>query len=195
MEIEFWFSIGSTYSYLALSQLSALEKEYGVRFVMQPFNVRKLMMEQAGNPFINNEKKMAYMWRDIERRAVKYGVAAKFPVQYPIEQFELTNQMAVLAAQEGWCWEFALRVYHHWFAEGIVAGSRENITQSLLDVGQDPQRVFSEAASGNAAQALDLTTDRARSLGIFGAPNFVIGSEVFWGSDRAFDAIDFALNN
>lgn len=195
MDIEFWFSIGSTYSYLALSQLSALEKEYSVRFVMQPFNVRKLMMEQAGNPFINNEKKMAYMWRDIERRAVKYGVAAKFPVQYPIEQFELTNQMAVLAAQEGWCREFALRVYHHWFAEGVVAGSRENITQSLLDVGQDPQRVFSEAASGNAAQALDLMTDRARSLGIFGAPNFVFGSEVFWGSDRAVDAIDFALNN
>lgn len=195
MEIEFWFSIGSTYSYLALSQLSALEKEHGVEFAMRPFNVRKLMMEQAGNPFLNNEKKMAYMWRDIERRAVTCGVAAKFPVEYPIEEFVLTNQMAVLAAQEGWCRDFALRVYHHWFVEGIVAGSRENTTQSLLDVGQDPQRMFSEAASESSAQALDAATDTARSLGIFGAPNYVVGSELFWGGDRAADAIDFALKS
>ncbi len=195
MEIEFWFSIGSTYSYLALSQLSALEKEHGVHFVMRPFNVRKLMIEQAGNPFLNNEKKMAYMWRDIERRARKFGVAAKFPVQYPIEEFVLTNQMAALAAQEGWCRDFALRVYHHWFVAGIVAGSSKNTTQSLLDIGQDPERVLRRAATESAAQALDAATDRARSLGIFGAPNFVVGSEVFWGGDRAADAIDFALSN
>ena len=191
--IEFWFSIGSTYSYLALYRLSALEEQYAVRFVMKPFNIRQLMQEQSGNPFLNNEKKMSYMWRDVERRARKYGIEAKFPVQYPIEEFVLTNQMAALAAREGWCRDFALRVYHHWFANGVVGGSRENIERSLVDVGQDPGRVFQMAASEPIAKTLEVETDKARSLGFFGTPNFVVGSEVFWGDDRAEDAIEYAM--
>ena len=35
-------------------------------------------------------------------------------------------------------------------------------------------------------------TDRAQQLGIFGAPTFVVGSELFWGSDRLEHALDFA---
>jgi 2-hydroxychromene-2-carboxylate isomerase len=33
------------------------------------------------------------------------------------------------------------------------------------------------------------TTDRARELGIFGSPTFVVGQELFWGDDRLEDAI------
>lgn len=193
--IEFWFSIGSTYSYLALSRLSVLEEQYAVRFIMKPFNVRQLMQEQSGNPFLNNEKKMSYMWRDIERRAGKYGIDAQFPVQYPMEEFVLTNQMAVLATQEGWCRDFALRVYHHWFAHGVVGGSKENITRSLLDIDQDPDRIYQLAASEELVTALNVETDKARELGFFGTPNFVVGTEVFWGDDRAEDAIEYALTD
>ncbi|HNE59757.1 MAG TPA: DsbA family protein, partial [Ottowia sp.] len=33
----------------------------------------------------------------------------------------------------------------------------------------------------------------ARSLGIFGVPTFVVGSEIFWGHDRMEDAFAWAL--
>jgi 2-hydroxychromene-2-carboxylate isomerase len=32
-------------------------------------------------------------------------------------------------------------------------------------------------------------TDRARSLGNFGSPSFVVGQEIFWGDDRLEDAL------
>lgn len=35
-------------------------------------------------------------------------------------------------------------------------------------------------------------TDKARALGIFGAPTFVVGDQLFWGDDRLEDAISFA---
>jgi 2-hydroxychromene-2-carboxylate isomerase len=31
-----------------------------------------------------------------------------------------------------------------------------------------------------------------RKLGIFGAPTFAIGSEIYWGDDRLADALSFA---
>jgi 2-hydroxychromene-2-carboxylate isomerase len=32
-------------------------------------------------------------------------------------------------------------------------------------------------------------TRRAKELGIFGAPSFVVGAELFWGNDRLEDAL------
>jgi 2-hydroxychromene-2-carboxylate isomerase len=39
---------------------------------------------------------------------------------------------------------------------------------------------------------LKTATDAARKLGIFGAPTFAIGPEIFWGDDRLEDALAFA---
>jgi len=48
--IEFWFSIGSTYSYLTVMRLDAYAKLQGLEIVWRPFNVRKIMVEQNNTP-------------------------------------------------------------------------------------------------------------------------------------------------
>ena len=63
----------------------------------------------------------------------------------------------------------------------------------LSDVGKDPRELI-ERAEGNAGKAdFEAETDVARSLGIFGVPTFVVGSEIFWGHDRMEDAFAWAL--
>jgi 2-hydroxychromene-2-carboxylate isomerase len=37
-------------------------------------------------------------------------------------------------------------------------------------------------------------TSRAREIGIFGAPSFVVGGELFWGNDRLEDAFNWAVS-
>jgi len=37
-------------------------------------------------------------------------------------------------------------------------------------------------------QALRLQTEKAKALGIFGSPTFVVADELFWGDDRLEDA-------
>ena len=56
--IDFWFSIGSTYTYLSVSRISKIEDENQVSFVWNPFSVRKLMMEMNNIPFTPPEKKL-----------------------------------------------------------------------------------------------------------------------------------------
>ena len=41
-EIEFWFSIGSTYTYLSVTRLAEVTEKTGVSFSWQPFSVRKI---------------------------------------------------------------------------------------------------------------------------------------------------------
>ena len=40
----------------------------------------------------------------------------------------------------------------------------------------------------------EANTSEAQQLGIFGAPTFTIGNEIFWGDDRLEDAIRFLEN-
>ena len=78
--IDFWFSIGSTYTYLTVSRLNELSKHEGLVFNWRPFSVRKIMMDMDNIPFTPPSKKIKsdYMWRDIERRAVSYGFNPKY---------------------------------------------------------------------------------------------------------------------
>lgn len=187
--IQFWFSIGSTYTFLTAARLPGIEASCGVSFEWRPFNVRAIMIEQSNIPFRNKPIKSAYMWRDIERRAEKYGLAAKLPAPYPLKEFDLANRVAVLGVREGWCAGYVQAAYRRWFGEGLEAGSEPNLSRSIAEAGQDPERVVAAANSEAIATAYEAATEEARKLNIFGAPTFVVGDEVFWGDDRLDDAI------
>ncbi len=63
-DIDFWFSIGSTYTYLTVMRLNKVEQEAGVKVKWRPFSVRALMQEMNNIPFIGKPVKEKYMWRD-----------------------------------------------------------------------------------------------------------------------------------
>ena len=118
-------------------------------------------------PFHTKPIKMAYIWRDIERRAGKYRLPIKVPAPYPLRDSELANRVAVLAAMEGWCEEYVSATYRRWFVDGQEAGSEPNLSDSLREIGQDTARTISLARSDDVGRAYDAATDEARRLSIF----------------------------
>ena len=111
-EIEFWFSIGSTYTYLSVTRLAAVTEKTGASFSWQPFSVRKIMRDMDNIPFPPSKQvKVDYMWRDIERRAQGYGFTANVPAPYPLQELDLANRVAVLGRQEGWCEDYVQGTY------------------------------------------------------------------------------------
>ena len=188
-KIEFWFTVGSTYTYLTVSLLHQVEAASGVHFRWRPFNARAIMQEMNNIPFATKPTKLAYMWRDVERRASRYGLPIVVPAPYPLKQFDLANRVAVLGEMEGWCPEYVRATYRRWFVDGQEAGSEPNLSDSLIEIGQDPTRVISLAKSHHVGEAYQAATDEARKLNVFGAPTFVTRGEVFWGDDRLDDAV------
>jgi 2-hydroxychromene-2-carboxylate isomerase len=189
--IDFWFSIGSTYSYLTVMRLQDYAAASGVPFEWRPFNVRAIMIEQDNVPFAKKPIKAAYMWRDIERRAARYGLPARLPAPYPLQDLPRANRVALLGMAEGWGRDYAVETYRLWFQEGQPAGSEPNLSESLRRVGQDPERVLDLADSAGSEAALAAETEAAKAAGVFGVPSFVVGGEVFWGDDRLDDAVSW----
>ena len=59
--MDFWVSIGSTYSYLSVMRLADVAASTGLAFRWRPFNVRAIMREMDNIPFANKPLKAAYM--------------------------------------------------------------------------------------------------------------------------------------
>ena len=190
--IDFWYSIGSTYTYLTVPRIEEAARVAGVGLRWRPFNVRTVMVEQDNIPFMNKPVKAAYMWRDIGRRAERYGLTPHLPAPYPLAGLELANRVAVLGEEEGWVAAYTRATYRRWFEEGQPAGEEPNLSESIAETGLDPARVIEEARSEATGAVLDAVTEEAMGLGVFGSPSFVVGEEVFWGDDRLDDALDWA---
>lgn len=89
--------------------------------------------------------------------------------------------------------DFVRAAYRRWFQLGQETGSEPNVSESLRDIGQEPQSVLALAKAADATTALMTKTDAAKRIGIFGSPTFVVGRELFWGDDRLKDAISWYL--
>lgn len=189
--IDFWFTMGSTYSYLSVMRLGELEQSSGVRFRWRPFHLFVILQEMKHVPFADKPAKSAYMWRDIERRAAMYGLPVSLPVPYPAKQSIVANLVAVVGMRQGWGVNFVRAAYRRWFQLGQETGSEPNVSESLREIGQKPQSVLALANATDTTTALMAETDVAKKLGIFGSPTFVVGRELFWGDDRLEDAISW----
>ena len=189
-QIDFWFTMGSTYSFLSAMRLKDVEGSSGVSFRWRPFHLLVILQEMKHVPFADKPAKMTYMWRDIERRAAMHGIPVHVPAPYPAKQSGFANQIALLGMQEGWGEAFVREAYRQWFQLGHETGSEPNVSNALRATGQDPADVLARAASNAVKQALAAETEHAKSLGIFGSPTFVVdGHELFWGDDRLEDAV------
>lgn len=186
--IDFWFSVGSMYTYLTVMRIDRVEELSDVTFRWRPFSVKAIMIEMDNRP-MSKPAKLAYMWRDLERRA--HGQLCDFPKRppYPLKEFDLANRIAVVGAAEGWCPEYVRATYSRWFGLDEESGSEPNVSASLKEIGQDPARVLALARSDDTGRAYDQATAEAKRLGIFGAPTFVTRGEIFWGDDRLEDAV------
>ena len=192
--IDFFFSIGSTYTYLSVTRILEVEKKNQVKFNWKPFSVRAIMKEMNNIPFPKDKlNKVNYMWRDIERRSEMYGFFAKTPVPYPLTEFDLANQIAILGLEKGWGIDYVRLTYKKWFQEGKEPAVDPSISEVCKELNIDKDEVISQANSKEIIDNYNLNTNSARDNKIFGSPSFVVKKEIFWGDDRMEDAIKWSL--
>ena len=193
-EVNFWFSIGSTYTYLTVNRLHEVAQKENIKFNWHPFSVRKIMMDMDNIPFTPPAKKIKsdYMWRDIERRAKFYGFEAKVPAPYPLKEFDLANQIAILGLNKEWGIEYVRLSYKKWFQEGKEPAKDPNLGEVCKELNLDKDEIIAQANSKKIIENYNSNTDSARKNKIFGSPSFIVKDEIFWGDDRMEDAINWS---
>ncbi len=192
MDFEFWYEFGSTYSYLTVSRIGDLAHAAGVTVSWRPFLLGPIFEKQGwdDSPFNVYPAKGRYMWRDMERLCVKYGVPFARPSRFPRSGL-LAARVACLASAESepWLPDFVGAVFRANFAEDREIGDTAEVRSILDELGQPGAELVERAQIPENKQRLRDHTQRAIELGIFGAPSFIVGGELFWGNDRLEDAL------
>jgi 2-hydroxychromene-2-carboxylate isomerase len=104
----------------------------------------------------------------------------------------LPARVALLRAGEPWIGDFCRRVMLLNFAEDRDINSEQAIGDVLTALELPAAEVMREAQSEPNKARLRKQTDTAQARGVFGAPTFFVGEEMFWGNDRLDDALALA---
>lgn len=193
-EIEFWFEFGSNYSYLSVMRIEDEARRLGVRIAWKPFLLgpifRALGLENS--PFVLQKEKGAYMQQDMARLCRKYGLRPWVkPSVFP-RRGVLPLRIVLLGAEQPWVGAFCRNVMELNFALDQDIDHPEQMASILTALGLPSSDILEQAQSEPIKTRLREQTDEARARGIFGAPTFFVGTEMFWGNDRLDDALVFA---
>lgn len=191
--IEFWFDFASTYSYLSAMRIETVARDAGVPVVWRPFLLGPAFLALGWNdsPFNIYPPKGRYMWRDLERLSGKYGLAFKRPSQFP-RKGSLAARIVCANEDAVWVPDFVRAVFCANFAEDRDIGDRAVIESVLTIMGQSPDEIMALAETPENKEKLRRRSEQSISLGLFGAPSFMVDGELFWGNDRLEDALAWA---
>ncbi|MGH6749552.1 MAG: 2-hydroxychromene-2-carboxylate isomerase, partial [Methyloceanibacter sp.] len=147
------------------------------------------------SPFNIFAAKGRYMWRDLARVCDAEGLALKLPpVRFPQNGLKATR-LALVGEGEGWMTPFTRAVFAANFAEQKDISDEGTLGAILAKLGVDAEAALGEANTPPIKDKLKQQTGEAARRGIFGAPSFTIGDELFWGNDRLEAALAWATRN
>ncbi len=193
MQVEFWYEFASTYSYPAAMRVERAAAEAGVALAWRPFLLGPIFGAQGWNdsPFNIYPAKGKYMWRDMARICAAQDLVLKEPVRFPQNGLKAAR-LALIGQDEPWGPEFTRRVYLANFAEQKDISDESVLAAILAALGLDAAALAARASEPANKERLKTQTAEAIAKGVFGAPSFIVGEELFWGNDRLEAALQWA---
>jgi 2-hydroxychromene-2-carboxylate isomerase len=185
--IEFFYGLGSRYSYLASTQLDELATTTGCEIRWRPLFSADLFAARGRDPFQGEPASPQYDWayrrRDAERWAALYGVPYREPGDVDYEPRRLALACTAAAAL-GAVAPFSRRLFRALFVEGLSPLDDAACIRLAGELGLDQDGFLRVLADPETAVTLRATVTEAVARGLFGVPSFVCGDEVYFGNDR-----------
>ncbi|WP_323120409.1 2-hydroxychromene-2-carboxylate isomerase [Burkholderia alba] len=183
--VDFYFDVGSPASYLAWTQLPTLCRTAGAELVCKPMLLGGVFQRTGNASPMTVPAKARYVNHDLQRYARRYDVPLAVNPHFPIITLFLMRVVTGIAAQEPDRLHALLdTVFKAIWVDALDLNKPELTAQVLSDAGFDPQRMLAFAGSPEIKEALKAATQEAIDRGVFGAPTFFVGDEMFFGQDR-----------
>jgi 2-hydroxychromene-2-carboxylate isomerase len=185
---EFWFDFGSPAAYLASTQIAGIESATGARAVYKPMLLGGVFQATGNHSPAAIPAKGSYIFGDFSRFARRYGVPLTVNPHFPINTLLLMRGAAGLQMREpGRFMDYCRAMFSAIWVESLNMNDPAVVGMALHKAGFDPQALLALANDPAVKDALKATTQEAVERGVFGAPTFFVGDQMFWGQDR----IDF----
>ena len=183
--LEFYFDFGSPASYLAYTQLPALCRDTGATPVYQPMLLGGVFQATGNHSPATIPAKGAYTFTDFDRFAQRYGVPLRQNPFFPINTLMLMRGAAGLQLREPARFEpYMAAVFRAIWVDAQNLNDPATVASVLQAAGFDAAALRALTQEPEVKDRLKALTQEAIDRGVFGAPTFFAGGQMFWGQDR-----------
>ena len=185
---EFWFDFGSPAAYLASTQIAAIEAATGARAVWRPMLLGGVFQATGNHSPATIPAKGRYTFIDFDRFARRYGVPLRYNPHFPINTLMLMRGAVGMQLRDPERFaDYCAAMFQAIWVESLDMNDAGVVGQALHRAGFEPQSLLALTQEPDVKAALKAATEEAVARGVFGAPTFFVGDQMFWGQDR----IDF----
>ena len=192
--VEFLFDVVSPTAYLAYKRLPDIAARTGAAIAWTPVFLGGIMQATGNAPPGKVPAKGKYMNRDMKRCAERYGIPFVLNRHFPVNTLTLQRAAVALLDEQGEdeFRSFIDTCFHAVWAEGKNMGDMAVVAETLSATGFDAAALAARAGDPAIKEKLKANTDSAVERGVFGAPTFFVGDEMYFGQDR-LDYVEDAL--
>ena len=185
--IDYYFATVSPWAYLGHDRFVAIAKKHGVTVAVKPMNLGEVFPVSGGLPLSKRApQRQAYRLVELQR----WSQFLDKPMHIQPKFFPVNGDLAahwILSANElGGTGGLALagavgRAI--WEQERNIADAATMETIAR-ECGLPVDALATRAQAPDIAEKYAANTQEAIARGVFGAPTYAVGDELFWGQDR-----------
>ncbi|HST74422.1 MAG TPA: 2-hydroxychromene-2-carboxylate isomerase [Acetobacteraceae bacterium] len=186
--IDYYASLNSPWTHLGAARIEAMAAKHGATIRIWPVDFSAIFPASGGLPLPKRApQRQAYRLMELRRWRERLGEPIHIqPKHFPAN--ELPAACCVIAVRETIGDAPAIRLAHRvlraLWQEEQDTGDPATLAALIRDVGLDADTVTRLGADPQWLARRRADTEAALARGVFGAPSYVIGDEIFWGQDR-----------
>jgi 2-hydroxychromene-2-carboxylate isomerase len=182
---DYFFDFGSLASYLAHTQLEKIKAETGASPVYLPMLLGAVFKATGNASPVSVPAKGKYIFVDFKRFADSYGVPLNTNPHFPIITTTLMRMLTGLQMRaDQRTHEFMDVIFKAIWVDSLNMNDADIVAGVLSKAHFDPLELLSLANDQTTKDRLKDVTTQAVERGVFGAPTFFVGDQMFWGQDR-----------
>ncbi|KHK57792.1 DSBA oxidoreductase [Ralstonia sp. A12] len=184
-QVEFFFDVGSPYSYLAYHQLPKIAQAKGAEIIWRPMLLGGVFQATGNSSPATILAKGHHSNIDLERWAKSFGVPIQQNPHFPINTLQLMRgAVGMQLRSEAEFHRYLATIFSAMFEHPRNLGDLKELAAVLEAAGISPALMMELVQDDHVKQTLRKTTEEAVARGVFGAPTFFVGNDMFWGQDR-----------
>jgi 2-hydroxychromene-2-carboxylate isomerase len=182
---DYYFDFGSLATYLAHTQMDKIKAETGASPVYLPMLLGAVFKATGNASPASVPAKGKYIFVDFKRFADNYGVPLETNPFFPIITTTLMRMVTGLQMRsDARVHEFMDTIFKAIWVDAMNLNAPEVVDQVLREAHFDPAELLQLANEQATKDRLKDITTQAVDRGVFGAPTFFVGQDMFWGQDR-----------
>lgn len=188
LHIDYYVSLNSPWTHLGAARIEAMAMAHDATMRVYPVDFGTIFAGSGGLPLPRRSpQRQAYRLQELKRWRDHLGIPIHIEPKY-FPSSEAQTASCIIAVRETIGDAPAIKLAHAvlkavWQQERNPADPTE-LAAMITAIGLDPEAVTKLGADPKWEAMRVADTKAALDRGVFGAPSYVIGDDIFWGQDR-----------